>query len=446
MDLVVEGRAFVRGRLLECEVGIAEGRIARVRKALAPSERAGARALRVGRGAVLPGAVDAHVHLREPGLEHKETVRTGTLAALHGGVTTVLEMPNTVPPVASPHALEDKASRFAAHSLVDWGLHAMVDADLRAFELGARPVGYKLHLGPTTHAGAFPLMSLRAAMERAARAGRPLAVHAEHPRLVREAEGPGWESHGKARPPEAEWRAVEALAAAAPARARVLVAHCSTVRGLQAARRAGFRAEVAPHHLLLDQAALRDQGARAKVNPPLRGPKERAALWKAFASGKAHALASDHAPHTAEEKAQGLDKAPSGMPGVETMLPLMLAKVRARSLGLGVLLRAACEGPADLFGLPKGRIEEGRDADLLLVDLSRAEPVRAAALHSKCGWTCFEGHKAVFPSAVLLRGEEALAEGRAAGLRGQPAWPRGEAAAGPRRRTTSAAGKPSSSP
>jgi dihydroorotase len=403
MDLVLAGRAWVRGRALPCEIGIAEGRIARIGRALPASETAGARVVRLRRGLLLPGAVDAHVHLREPGFPQKETIATGTLAALHGGVTTVLDMPNTQPPVVDRAALADKAERFAAHSRVDWGLHAMVDSELRSFALGSAPVGYKLYLGPSTHVGAFPAARLGEALARAAGTGRPLVVHAEHPDLLRDDPDPG-----AARPAEAEWRAVQALQDAAPERIALLVAHCTTARGLQLARRAGFAAEVSPHHLLLDHGALAELGARAKVNPPLRGPRERAALWQAFARGKASTLGSDHAPHTLAEKAQGLDKAPAGMPGVETMLPLLLARVRARALPLGVLVRAACERPAELFGLAKGRIAPGSDADLVHVELGHVTAVRARDLHSKAGWTCFEGWPAVFPRQVWLRGEEAL--------------------------------------
>lgn len=424
MDLVVAGRAYVGDRLLEVEIGIADGHIARIAKVLAPSEAQGARRIGVPRGIVLPGAVDGHVHLREPGLEHKETIASGTLAALHGGVTTVLEMPNTVPPVSSPQAFEDKRGLYQGAARVDWGLHAMVDADLRCFDLGSAPVAYKAYLGGSTHAQGISPSNVGTAAKRARDAGRPLVLHAEHPAELGQ-QGDGWESHGAARPPKAEWEGIAAAARLAPPDARVLIAHCTTAKGLAAARKAGFAAEVTPHHLLLDDRALRDQGALAKVNPPLRGPKERAALWKAFAAGKADALGSDHAPHLLDEKAKGFRDAPSGMPGVETALPLMLAKVKSRALPLGKLVHAASAGPARFFGLPKGRIAEGLDADLVVVDLTETRPVRAADLHSACGWTCFEGLPAVWPSLVLLRGEVALEGGEAVEVRGREVQPQG---------------------
>lgn len=428
MDLVVEGRALVRGRLVDCAIAIADGRIGRVAKAVGLAESAGARRIRVARGVVLPGAVDAHVHLREPGLEHKETIASGTLAALHGGVTTVLEMPNTAPPVSTPQAFEDKRARFEGRARVDWGLHAMVDPDLRSFELADKPVGYKAYLGGSTQAPGVSVAMLGAAARHAQQVGRPLVVHAEHPDRLR----PGAMDHGQRRPPEAEREGIAALAKAAPKGSRVLVAHCSTAKGLVVAKRAGLRAEVTPHHLLLDDRLVGQLGARAHVNPPLRGPKERAALWKLFAAGRADVLGSDHAPHTLDEKEAGLDKAPSGMPGVETLLPLMLAKVKARALALPRLVRCAAEGPAQLFGLPKGRIAEGFDADLVVADLGRVERIVPSKLHSKCGWTCFEGHPAVFPSLVLLRGEVALEDGEAKELRGREVQPTPDAHAGKR--------------
>jgi dihydroorotase len=207
----------------------------------------------------------------------------------------------------------------------------------------------------------------------------------------------------------------------------VLVAHCTTAKGLLAAKKAGLRTEVSPHHLLLDDKSLAELGPKGKVNPPLRGPRERAALWKAFAAGKADALASDHAPHTLEEKAAGWAKAPSGMPGVETMLPLMLAKAKSEAVSLPRLMAAAAEGPGRFFGLPKGRIEEGLDADLLFVELSKATRIQASDLHSLCGWTCFDGWPAVFPSVVILRGQVALQDGEEAEARGREVRPLPEA-------------------
>jgi dihydroorotase len=422
MDLVVAGRAFIKGRLVEAEVGIAGGRIARIAKSLPSSEARGARRLRLARGVLLPGAVDAHVHLREPGLEHKETIASGTLAALHGGVTTVLEMPNTTPPVATREAFEAKRARFEASAVVDWGLHAMVDASLGAFALGGAPVGYKAYLGGSTHAPGLPPERLAEACALAHRVGRPLVVHAEHPARLVPGAGEDWRAHGAARPSEAERDGIAAVAQAA-GQARVLVAHCTTAKGLALARKAGLATEACPHHLLLDDRALRDQGPLAKVNPPLRGPKERAALWKAFAQGKVDHLASDHAPHLLAEKAQGFAEAPSGMPGVETLLPLMLAKVKARAVGLGTVVKGAAENPARFFGLPKGRIAEGFDADLVHVDLAQVRPVRAEDLHSKAGWTCFEGLPAVWPRRVVLRGEVALDDGEAWSGRGREVRP-----------------------
>jgi dihydroorotase len=421
MDLVLEGKAVMRGRIVEAMVAVENGRIARVAKTLPSSMTARARHVAV-RGVILPGAVDAHVHFREPGLEHKERVASGTLAALHGGVTTALDMPNTQPAVQTRAALEDKQARFEASARVDWGLYAMVDPDLRVFELGSDPIGYKLYLGGSTNAPGVAPGSVGAAARRACQTGRPLVVHAEHPDHL-EPTLDDARAHGAARPPVAEWDAIVALANHVPDGARVSVAHVTTAKGLAAAKRAGLWAEASPHHLLLDERALERLGPAAKVNPPLRGPKDRAALWKAFVAGKVDTLGSDHAPHTREEKALGFAKAPSGMPGVETMLPLMLAKVKAGALGLPTLVRAACAQPARLFGLPKGRIEEGLDADLVVVDLKRVEPIVAARLHSACGWSCFEGEKAVFPRDVWLRGEEALRDGEALPTRGQQVRP-----------------------
>ncbi|TLZ51584.1 MAG: hypothetical protein E6K18_04570 [Methanobacteriota archaeon] len=194
--------------------------------------------------------------------------------------------------------------------------------------------------------------------------------------------------HNEARPPIAEANAIRQLTeTAAKMHPRVHIAHVSSPAGMEAVANSSFTAEVAPHHLLLD--ATMPLKARGKVNPPLRAPGDRAALWRGFVDGRIATLGSDHAPHTVEEKDGSFESAPAGVPGVETMGPLS----------------------ASLLGLEAGAIELGHFADLVVVDPREVVAVRAKDLHSKCGWTPFEGFEAVFPQATYVRGELA-AEGR----------------------------------
>jgi len=169
---------------------------------------------------------------------------------------------------------------------------------------------------------------------------------------------------------------------------------------------------VTPHHLFLDTS--RPIGARGKVNPPLRLPADREALWEAFRAGRIDAIASDHAPHTLEEKGVPFDEAPAGLPGVATSFPLLMRRTRAGEIDLARLVSATASRPAEILGIAKGVIEVGRDADLLVVDPRTAERIRAKRLRYKCGWTPFEEMEACFPHTVYLRGESVVEDGEPA--------------------------------
>jgi dihydroorotase len=163
--------------------------------------------------------------------------------------------------------------------------------------------------------------------------------------------------------------------------------------------------EVTPHHLFLDARETGPLGAFGKTNPPLRKHEEREALWKAFLGGKIEVLASDHAPHLEEEKDVGFREAPAGVPGTETMLPLMMPLVKQGRMELPLLVEAACTGPARIYGLDAGAIAIGMPAHLAVFELGAARPIRGKNLHSKCAWSPFEGREAIFPKAVFLGGD-----------------------------------------
>ena len=405
MDLIIEGRAYYKGKLQPLCIGIDEGRIVAVKKVLAGENRMDFRDR-----LILPGAIDAHVHMRDPGMTSKEDFGTGTLAAACGGVTTVLDMPNTNPPTVMAEDIVNKSENAASKAWVDFGLFAGIDARHDPTKMNARAVGYKLFMGSST--GSLLVTKdadIASALGRISATGKVVSVHAEDDGLIVRAPEKELHDHNRNRPPFAEASAISRLSGLHGS-ARINVCHVTSREAMAALAGTGFTREVTVHHMLLDESM--PLGGRGKVNPPLRSKDDRLAVLDAFVQGKFDMLASDHAPHGQDEKSGDFDAAPSGVPGVETSVPIMLAMVKRGQVPLERLVSAACQRPAELFGLPKGIIEVGKDADLMVVDPKNVTSIRTKNLHSKCGWTPYEGFEAIFPTAVFLRGME-LVEGNA---------------------------------
>jgi dihydroorotase len=404
-EIVISAKAVLPMGLSACEIGIAGGRITAVGKRL----RSAAPRLSIRHGVLMPGAVDMHVHFREPGATHKEDFLSGTTAAAFGGVTFVADMPNNDPPVTDAAAYAKKQEVIRGRAVVDYGLVAGLDDRLEALRLGDRPIAYKAYLGRST--GALLLASSRAlarAVKRSERAGRPLIVHAESEACLGKTDvTPGsLREHSSTRAERCEVEAIQDVLAARPT--GVHMAHLTSHGALVATRGSTLTREVTPHHLLLDFNAKRRPSSLLKVNPPLRSPADRAALWSALRAGRVDVLASDHAPHTFAEKAAAFGVAPAGVPGVETMVPLMMSLVKRGGLSIKRLAQVSASNPGRILGVRKGMIAPGFDADLALYDLGDERRIEASRLHSKCGWTPFEGRKGVFPSRVWLRGEEVV--------------------------------------
>ncbi len=409
--LVLAGRAFVRGRLQPVEIAIEDtGRIGSIGKL-----RGGAPRHDVGDAVILPAAIDMHVHFREPGgPADAETIPTGTVGAALGGVSLVGEMPNTRPPVTDVESWQDKARLVEGRAAVDVLLFAATSSPRALAPLSHRAGGFKVYLAPTTGIEESPAASeLPALWERLAMLRLPVSVHAEDPtrfvmgrRLTSPAE---WNGH---RPVAAEQAALQALTRA-PKLLRLHAAHVTTVAGVRSLNAAGLSFEATAHHLLLSDRSGSD--ARFKVNPPLRSERERAELWEAFRRGEVPIVASDHAPHPRDAKELPFDRAPSGVPGVETWLPLLLAQVRAGELDLKVLLSAACDRPARWLGQPLGRLSPGHRANLLVVDFTKRSKVAGRALRSPCGWSPFEGWDVVRPQEHYRDGERIVEAGEYVG-------------------------------
>ncbi|MHB8585142.1 MAG: dihydroorotase [Thermoplasmatota archaeon] len=436
MDLVVRGRVVRGSRVERLSIGIEAGHIVRIARHIDGDDL-----LDVGDSLVLPAATDLHVHFRDPGAPAKEDFGSGSEAAAHGGVTTVLDMPNTNPPTTTRAALRAKILTARTKSLVDFGIYAGLTPDPKSAELLKEATALKVYMGSST--GDLLVTEdapIRAGLAASKATGKIMAFHAESDACLHEAAEPlrghmEPEVWSRARPARCEADAIARIRRLAPRGARPHIAHLSTDAGLRALAGARISAEVTPHHLFATQRDLASD-RRWKMNPPLRTRRDQAALWAALRRGTIAAIASDHAPHLPAEKARGIWDAPSGVPGVETMVPLMLAAWKARRLPLERVVAACCENPASLIGAKKGRIEEGFDADLMIVDPSAEAPIQAARLHSRCGWTPFEGFRAIFPSHVLLRGNLIVEDGATVGRAGKAQFlsgaprPKGRASSG----------------
>lgn len=410
LDLVVEGRLLLGGEIQDAAIGIENGMISRVARHVPGDER-----ICISNGIIIPAFVDSHVHMREPGGEKKEDFRTGTTAAVFGGVTTVLDMPNTNPPTLNLSGFEAKHELARAKSLCDFGLYMGVQGNSQPSDIPDSAVGYKLYLGATTG----PLLvrdmeTIARTVSMAAQNGVPVALHGEDQDVLeREGRRPeDLKDHARLRPPEAEVRAIGKLLSMDT---RWLhLCHLSSKEGLDALGEWKGTVEVTPHHLLLDNTVSLEVESYGKVNPPLRHRSHRIALWEAVLSGRIDTMGSDHAPHTEVEKDDDFSLAPSGLPGVETMGPLMLAQVAKKRLPLPRLVELLAANPAGRFGLAKGEIREGMDADLQVVDIRTLKKIDPGNLHSRCGWTPYEGMEAVFPTMVICRGEVAVEDGELA--------------------------------
>lgn len=401
MDAVVKGKALLGSGLTDCCIGIEDGRIAKIAKVI---ERADRRYDFSGR-LILPAGVDLHVHFREPGMTHKEDFETGSMAAAAGGVSFVLDMPNTKPPTRTASDIEEKVRLASKKSYVCFGVAALLDERTDIGKVSKSATAFKIYLGETTGDLGIDAKALPRLLADAKDSGIPVFVHAEHVDPLEDSVEKNLVDHDRRRSARLETEAARAVLDATPAGAGVHLLHVTQAKILESARRVkGVTAEITPHHLLLDSGM--DLGTRGKINPPLRPKATRIKLWEAFADGLNDTLGSDHSPHTIDEKEEDFDAAPSGMPGVETMIPLMLERVASRKLDLKVLCKAVSERPAELLGIRKGRLEQGYDADLIAVDLDKVLKIRADRLHSKCGWTAYEGWEAVFPEFVMIGGSE----------------------------------------
>jgi dihydroorotase len=370
---------------------------------------------------LLPGVIDPQVHFREPGLEHKEDLSTASRACARGGVTSFLEMPNTNPLTTTQAALDDKLERAARKSVVNFGFFIGATAENLPDLRTANPTcGIKIFMG-SAHGSL--LVDTETALEPIfAKGSRLIAVHAEDQAriLQRRQEFAGVTDpaiHSVIQDNQAALNATQlALKLSKKYRRRLHILHLSTAEEAELLRQdkpAWVTAEVTPQHLLLNSTYYEKLGTLLQMNPPIRSAYDNEVLWQALLDGVIDFIATDHAPHTLEEKAKGYPNTPSGMPGVETSLPLMLTQAVQGRCTVGQVANWMSTAVAKAYGIEnKGAIAPGYDADLVLVDLKTYHPVIREELQTKCGWSPFEGWSLTgWPAVTIVGGQVVLDHG-----------------------------------
>ena len=421
-DLIIKGATIVNhDGEGQRDLGIRGGRIAGIGNlgAAKAAETMDAKGLHI-----LPGVIDSQVHFREPGLEQKENLETGSRAAVMGGVTAVFEMPNTKPLTTDAAALADKVRRARNRMFCDFAFYVGATreniGDIPALEKLESSAGMKIFMGAST---GDLLVEDEPSLDRIiAKISRRAAFHSEDEARLRSRLDVRRKGDASSHP---EWRDVEAAMIATTRLVRlaekngkrVHVLHISTAEEIAFLRehKAWASVEVTPHHLtLVAPDCYQRLGTFAQMNPPVRDERHRQGIWAGIADGTVDVLGSDHAPHTAEEKHHPYPDSHSGMTGVQTLVPLMLDHVNAGRLSLARLVDLTSAGPQRLFGIRnKGRIAAGYDADLTIVDMKRTETITNGWIQSRSQWTPSDGVKVKgWPVGTFVRGRRVVWEGR----------------------------------
>jgi len=429
VDMVLHNaKIYIRGRIVEAGLAIDDGRIFKIAKETnLPSASA---KLNLKGHVTLPGLIDSHVHLRNQQLAYKEDFFSGTAAAAAGGVTLTIDMPNNKPVTMDSISLRERMKLAERRAVVNVAFYSAFPQKLEEVPsiIKEGAMAFKLYMSEKI--GGLDVDDdklLLQAFNKIAKMGVPVAVHAEDRKILetkrREMEKTGRkdvEAYSKARPPEAEAQAIRRIAQLAKkSGVQVHFCHVSSAIGLNAfltAKKDGFpvTCEVTPHHLLLSSEHLKRYRTLALTNPPLRTKKDVIALWSALKQGFIDALASDHAPHTVEEKeVESVWDAKPGIPGLETILPLLLTQVSEGRLTIADLVRLTSEKPAEIFNLRnRGCLEEGNWADIVVVDINRKYKIDSSNFYSKAKYSPFDGWSVKGkPTKTFVNGQLVMDEG-----------------------------------
>ncbi|MFO8015663.1 MAG: dihydroorotase family protein [Candidatus Woesearchaeota archaeon] len=395
MDLKIKNARLMRGEEeVVRNIYIKDGKIKRISE----KDSGAGKTIDAQNNFVIPGVIDPHVHFREPGLSYKEDLGTGSRAAAAGGITTFLDMPNTIPPTLTYFDLEEK--RFLAKkSIVNHGFYIGASRDnlseIRKENSKGNVAGTKLFMNLST---GKMMIEDADTIRRVFDSSKLVAVHAEGPKVE------------------------QAILYSMRTKTPLYLCHISSADELEKIRE--YRkenewvmdnvfAEATPHHLFLTERDFREQGAFAKMIPSLKKKRDQNALWKALEDGTINTIGTDHAPHTIQEKGAKKDQ-PAGVPGEETMLPLMLDAVNRKKLSLKRLVQLTSKNPAAIFGIRnKGGLGEGYDADLTIIDMDLEKEVDNAKLKTKCGWSPFSGRKLKgWPVTTIAGGKVVFSHGK----------------------------------
>ncbi|WP_338607518.1 dihydroorotase [Pelagibacterium nitratireducens] len=411
------------------DIGIIKGRIAAIGSLLSDTADNDVDCIGL---TILPGVIDTQVHFREPGLDHKEDLQSGSLSAVMGGVTGVFEMPNTNPLTTTRETFEDKIARATDRMHCDFAFYIGGTrenvAELPQLERLPGCAGVKVFMGSST--GSLLVADDDGVEAILSAISRRAAFHAEDEYRLEERKDLRVEgdpsSHPIWRDPQAALQCTERLVRIARKTGkRIHVLHISTKEEIAflADHKDVASVEVTPHHLTLDETAYTRLGTYAQMNPPVRDAEHREGIWQGVANGVADILGSDHAPHTRAEKEKPYPSSPSGMTGVQTLVPIMLDHVNAGRLSLQRFVDMTSHGPNRLFNLArKGRVAVGYDADLTIVDMNRTETITNDWVASKAGWTPYDGVSVKgWPVGTIIRGNTVMWDGQlVTPAKGQP--------------------------
>ena len=372
---------------------------------------------------LIPGALDPQVHFRDPGLTWKEDLRTGSMAAAAGGVTSFFDMPNTKPSTITIEAMAERKRVAAEKCVVNFNFFiGATNTNLDVLNKVENVPGIKIFMGSST--GDLLVSAVKDLDEIFGNGSRLIAVHAEDDDIINAAQATyknstDFNHHQFVRPPEAALKATMlAVELAIKYQRRLHILHMTTldeVRYLEIQKSKGpISAEVCPQHLVLSAPSVYNKlGAYAQMNPPIRDITHSEALWNGLVNGIIDCIATDHAPHTHEEKAKPFGEAPSGMPGVETSLPLMLDRANRGMCKVEDVVKWMCEKPVELYKVQnKGYIREGFDADLVLVDMEKQKTIENGKLMTKVNWSPYHGWTTQgWPVMTIVNGNVVFNEG-----------------------------------
>ena len=418
LDLCLSNCKIVPENITRC-IGVNNGKIVSISRSPIAAEKT----IDIDGNILLPGLIDAHVHMRDPGLTYKEDFSTGTKAAAAGGFTTVIDMPNTKPPTNTVRAFRDKIKIAERKSNVDFGLHAGASEPKEIKKLAnLKPASYKIFMDLFDDDYLMNLFNEISNLPEINGSKTIVSLHAEDKEIVdtytqmeMSEENLTPIIYASARPPLAEEIAIsKAILMANEYDLKIHICHASTKNSLNQIKRAkvdgcNITAEITPHHLFLDSSFFDRFGNLAKTNPPLRSMSEKIKLIDLY---KADIIGTDHAPHTIEEKEENVWNAPPGIPGLETALPLILTQVNRGKISFDEVKRLLCENPAKIFNIKnKGYIKEGMDADFVVVDMKREGKINPENFYSKAHYSPFKGEKFKgMPIKTILRGEVVMDE------------------------------------